>query len=154
MQGLSSRAHAFSVEALVGKTLCKRLKVENGKEENPNDSENRKQQDESACTVISEEEDLDTHTEKKRKSSLIRRNSMESESDTGVRVELQGSDLWNRFHEIGTEMIITKAGRRMFPSVRVKVRNLDPFKQYYIAMDIMPVDSKRYRYSLKSNIRA
>ena len=28
-----------------------------------------------------------------------------------VRVELQGSELWNRFHEIGTEMIITKAGR-------------------------------------------
>lgn len=27
------------------------------------------------------------------------------------RVELQGSDLWKRFHEIGTEMIITKAGR-------------------------------------------
>lgn len=28
-----------------------------------------------------------------------------------VRVELQGSELWNRFYEIGTEMIITKAGR-------------------------------------------
>ncbi|XP_031443396.1 T-box transcription factor TBX22 [Clupea harengus] len=66
-------------------------------------------------------------------------------------MELQGSDLWNRFHEIGTEMIITKAGRRMFPSVRVKVRNLDPFKQYYIAMDIMPVDSKRYRYVYHSS---
>ena len=26
-------------------------------------------------------------------------------------VDLQGSDLWKRFHEIGTEMIITKAGR-------------------------------------------
>lgn len=35
--------------------------------------------------------------------------------------------------------------RRMFPSVRVKVRNLDPCQQYYIAMDVMPVDSKRYR---------
>lgn len=33
----------------------------------------------------------------------------------------------------------------MFPSVRVKVRNLDPCQQYYIAMDVMPVDSKRYR---------
>lgn len=33
----------------------------------------------------------------------------------------------------------------MFPSVRVKVRNLDPGQQYYIAMDVMPVDSKRYR---------
>lgn len=28
-----------------------------------------------------------------------------------VQVELQGSELWKRFHEIGTEMIITKAGR-------------------------------------------
>lgn len=36
--------------------------------------------------------------------------------------------------------------RRMFPSVRVKVRNLDPCQQYYIAMDVMPVDSKRYRW--------
>lgn len=33
----------------------------------------------------------------------------------------------------------------MFPSVRVKVRNLDPCQQYYVAMDVMPVDSKRYR---------
>lgn len=29
----------------------------------------------------------------------------------GVQVELQGSELWRRFHDIGTEMIITKAGR-------------------------------------------
>jgi hypothetical protein len=28
-----------------------------------------------------------------------------------VQVELQGSELWKRFHDIGTEMIITKAGR-------------------------------------------
>lgn len=39
--------------------------------------------------------------------------------------------------------------RRMFPSVRVKVRNLDPCQQYYIAMDVMPVDSKRYRCEIK-----
>lgn len=39
----------------------------------------------------------------------------------------------------------------MFPSVRVKVRNLDPCQQYYIAMDVMPVDSKRYRCVLKKN---
>lgn len=31
--------------------------------------------------------------------------------DREVRVELQGSELWKRFYEIGTEMIITKAGR-------------------------------------------
>ena len=33
----------------------------------------------------------------------------------GIRVELQGRQLWRTFYEIGTEMIITKVGRRMFP---------------------------------------
>ncbi|CAB1324795.1 unnamed protein product [Coregonus sp. 'balchen'] len=124
MQGLSSRAHAFSVEALVGKTI-KRMKEENGKDSSsPGDTE--------------------TET------SPVRQETEEQE-EREVRVELQGSDLWTRFHEIGTEMIITKAGRRMFPSLRVKVRNLDPCQQYYIAMDVMPVDSKRYRYVYHSS---
>ena len=35
----------------------------------------------------------------------------EGRADREVRVELQGSELWKRFYEIGTEMIITKAGR-------------------------------------------
>ncbi|NWI51669.1 TBX22 factor, partial [Calyptomena viridis] len=69
----------------------------------------------------------------------------------GVQVELQGSELWRRFHDIGTEMIITKAGRRMFPSVRVKVKGLEPLQQYYIAIDVVPVDSKRYRYVYHSS---
>lgn len=34
-----------------------------------------------------------------------------TDGDRGARVELQGSELWKRFYEIGTEMIITKAGR-------------------------------------------
>ena len=33
-----------------------------------------------------------------------------SQSDD-IKVELQMTDLWQRFHELGTEMIITKAGR-------------------------------------------
>ncbi|XP_005045788.1 PREDICTED: T-box transcription factor TBX22 [Ficedula albicollis] len=48
-------------------------------------------------------------------------------------------------------MIITKAGRRMFPSVRVKVKGLEPLQQYYIAIDVVPVDSKRYRYVYHSS---
>lgn len=35
----------------------------------------------------------------------------DSRPDREVQVELQGSELWKRFYEIGTEMIITKAGR-------------------------------------------
>ncbi|OCT91400.1 hypothetical protein XELAEV_18014454mg, partial [Xenopus laevis] len=68
-----------------------------------------------------------------------------------IQVELQCADLWKRFHDIGTEMIITKAGRRMFPAMRVKISGLDPHQQYYIAMDIVPVDNKRYRYVYHSS---
>ncbi|XP_040482785.1 T-box transcription factor TBX15 isoform X3 [Ursus maritimus] len=68
-----------------------------------------------------------------------------------IQVELQCADLWKRFHDIGTEMIITKAGRRMFPAMRVKITGLDPHQQYYIAMDIVPVDNKRYRYVYHSS---
>uniref|UniRef100_A0A9L0KDY8 T-box transcription factor 18 n=1 Tax=Equus asinus TaxID=9793 RepID=A0A9L0KDY8_EQUAS len=72
-------------------------------------------------------------------------------SPQAPRVDLQGAELWKRFHEIGTEMIITKAGRRMFPAMRVKISGLDPHQQYYIAMDIVPVDNKRYRYVYHSS---
>ncbi|XP_007228535.4 T-box transcription factor TBX22 [Astyanax mexicanus] len=142
MQGLSSRAHAFSVEALVGKS-CKRMKVENVKEEK-------------LQTIPNPDRDSDTNSgggedPACEKESPVRVTEEQDDAEPQVRVDLQGSDLWKRFHEIGTEMIITKAGRRMFPSIRVKVRNLDPIKQYYIAMDIMPVDSKRYRYVYHSS---
>ncbi|KAF4105340.1 hypothetical protein G5714_014671 [Onychostoma macrolepis] len=94
----------------------------------------------------------DQRNNKKKKSMKPSRPAgAECEAAREVGVDLQGSDLWKRFHEIGTEMIITKAGRRMFPSVRVKVLNLDPDQQYSIAMDIMPVDSKRYRYVYHSS---
>lgn len=46
-------------------------------------------------------------------------------------------------------MTIIFHSRRMFPAMRVKVSGLDPHQQYYIAMDIIPVDNKRYR--LKTN---
>ena len=32
-------------------------------------------------------------------------------SPSGVTVELLGQDLWKKFYKLGTEMIITKAGR-------------------------------------------
>ena len=35
----------------------------------------------------------------------------EERSLEDIKVDLQMKDLWHRFHELGTEMIITKAGR-------------------------------------------
>lgn len=60
---------------------------------------------------------------------------------------LETDDLWKRFHELGTEMIITKSGRRMFPPLRVSFGGAELNDKYLIAMDIIPTDSKRYRYA-------
>ena len=32
-------------------------------------------------------------------------------TNQGITVELVGQELWRKFHKLGTEMIITKAGR-------------------------------------------
>ncbi|XKL61072.1 hypothetical protein PGB90_008129 [Kerria lacca] len=60
---------------------------------------------------------------------------------------LETKDLWDKFHDLGTEMIITKTGRRMFPTVRVSFTGVRTEQRYAVLMDIIPVDNKRYRYA-------
>ena len=76
---------------------------------------------------------------------------------SNLECNLINSDLWNRFSELGTEMIITKAGRRMFPPLKIKFElknnaienNLQPISndEYCILVDIIPINDKRYRYA-------
>lgn len=56
-------------------------------------------------------------------------------------------NLWDEFHNLGTEMIVTKAGRRMFPTFQVRLFGLDPNAEYILMMDFVPLDDKRYRYA-------
>ncbi|XP_043924272.1 T-box transcription factor TBX5 isoform X2 [Protopterus annectens] len=65
----------------------------------------------------------------------------------GIKVILHEKDLWLKFHEVGTEMIITKAGRRMFPSYKVRVTGLNPKTKYILLMDIVPADDHRYKFA-------
>ncbi|XP_019968334.2 T-box transcription factor TBX6 [Paralichthys olivaceus] len=63
-----------------------------------------------------------------------------------VRMELENSSLWKQFSSVGTEMIITKKGRRMFPGLRMKLSGLNPSLRYILLLDIVPVDNSRYRF--------
>ncbi|XP_024116362.1 T-box transcription factor TBX15 [Oryzias melastigma] len=162
---LSSRAHAFSVEALIGSNKKRKLRGWEEKElELSMESLATDGEDTAHCL------DMDPDSEASPGSDgegLAERTSCSFGSPAElapgpcdaspafsmeeIQVELQCADLWKRFHDIGTEMIITKAGRRMFPAMRVKIAGLDPHQQYYIAMDIVPVDNKRYRYVYHSS---
>ncbi|KAI1700162.1 t-box domain-containing protein [Ditylenchus destructor] len=66
-------------------------------------------------------------------------------------LEPENKKLWDTFNRIGTEMIITKPGRRMFPTVRVRLEDCNPDTLYYVYMDCIPVDGHRYRYVYKKS---
>ncbi|XP_059839486.1 T-box transcription factor 16 [Hypanus sabinus] len=70
----------------------------------------------------------------------------QAETWNGVRVTLEDQALWQKFHQIGTEMIITKAGRRMFPQCKISVAGLLPFSRYMIMVDLVPADGMRYKW--------
>ncbi|KPI93199.1 T-box transcription factor TBX1 [Papilio xuthus] len=64
---------------------------------------------------------------------------------------LELAALWRSFHELGTEMIVTKAGRRMFPALQARLAGLLPTADYLLLVDFVPLDDKRYRYAFHSS---
>ncbi|XP_076394123.1 T-box protein VegT isoform X2 [Megachile rotundata] len=63
-----------------------------------------------------------------------------------VKVELQNRDLWQQFHAETTEMIITKGGRRMFPSIQLTITGLDRRARYCVVLEVEPVSNRRHKY--------
>ncbi|XP_027856123.1 T-box transcription factor TBX6 [Xiphophorus couchianus] len=63
-----------------------------------------------------------------------------------VKMELENSSLWKQFSSVGTEMIITKKGRRLFPGLRLKLSGLNPSLRYILLLDVVPADNSRYRF--------
>ncbi|XP_028049474.2 T-box protein 2 [Monomorium pharaonis] len=69
----------------------------------------------------------------------------------GVNVELVNRDLWQEFYEQNTEMIITKSGRRMFPSMQINVSGLQRRENYCIALEVISASNHRYKYCGHNN---
>ncbi|TGZ56267.1 T-box protein 2 [Temnothorax longispinosus] len=44
------------------------------------------------------------------------------------------------------EMIITKSGRRMLPSVQINISGLEKRENYYVFMEIAPASDCRHKY--------
>ncbi|TGZ66169.1 hypothetical protein CRM22_005469 [Opisthorchis felineus] len=66
-------------------------------------------------------------------------------------VFLDNKQLWDMFDALGTEMIVTKAGRRMFPNYHIRITGLQPNAHYLLALDFDLYEEKRYRYSFHTS---
>ncbi|NWX84187.1 TBX6L protein, partial [Nothoprocta pentlandii] len=73
--------------------------------------------------------------------------SLEPYAQSSIVVTLEDMGLWMKFHQIGTEMIITKSGRRMFPQCKIKVSGLIPYAKYLMLVDFVPMDNFRYKWN-------
>ncbi|KAG7234988.1 hypothetical protein INR49_003470 [Caranx melampygus] len=67
-------------------------------------------------------------------------------ADDEPKVYLEASDLWRQFHKCGTEMVITKSGRRMFPPLKARCIGMDRKAKYILLMDIVTADDCRYKF--------
>ncbi|XP_029966803.1 uncharacterized protein mgab isoform X2 [Salarias fasciatus] len=65
----------------------------------------------------------------------------------GVSVTLENDSVWKKFYGYGTEMILSKPGRRMFPYCRYRLSGLDPSLKYSLVLSIVPWDQHRYRWN-------
>ncbi|XP_051952225.1 T-box transcription factor TBX3-like isoform X2 [Xyrauchen texanus] len=70
----------------------------------------------------------------------------EEEVEDDPKVHLEAKELWDLFHKRGTEMVITKSGRRMFPPFKVRCTGLDKKAKYILLMDIVAADDCRYKF--------
>uniref|UniRef100_A0A1I8IA07 T-box domain-containing protein n=1 Tax=Macrostomum lignano TaxID=282301 RepID=A0A1I8IA07_9PLAT len=68
-----------------------------------------------------------------------------------IECRLENSSLWEKFDNLGTEMIVTRAGRRIFPTFQVRLSGLDPDASFMLMLDFAPCDDKRYRYSFHTS---
>uniref|UniRef100_H3CJA9 T-box transcription factor Ta n=1 Tax=Tetraodon nigroviridis TaxID=99883 RepID=H3CJA9_TETNG len=67
-------------------------------------------------------------------------------SERNIKLSLEDVDLWLKFKELTNEMIVTKAGRRMFPVLRTSVTGLDPNAMYSVLLDFVAADNNRWKY--------
>ncbi|XP_034617081.1 T-box transcription factor TBX20 isoform X4 [Trachemys scripta elegans] len=147
---LSSRANAFSIAALMSSGSSK-------EKESAESTIKPLEQfvEKSSCAQpLSDLSSLDPHGEFSASPSALCTEPLipttpiiPSEEMAKISCSLETKELWDKFHELGTEMIITKSGRRMFPTIRVSFSGVDPEARYIVLMDIVPVDNKRYRYA-------
>uniref|UniRef100_A0A8D0GS31 T-box transcription factor TBX20 n=1 Tax=Sphenodon punctatus TaxID=8508 RepID=A0A8D0GS31_SPHPU len=147
---LSSRANAFSIAALMSSGSSKE------KESAENTIKPLEQfVEKSSCSQpLSDLSSLDSHGDFNSSPSSLCTEPLipttpiiPNEEMAKISCSLETKELWDKFHDLGTEMIITKSGRRMFPTIRVSFSGVDPEAKYIVLMDIVPVDNKRYRYA-------
>lgn len=73
-------------------------------------------------------------------------NHCNSTESSNIKMELVDEHLWSRFANLTNEMILTKAGRRTFPVIRLRLSGLEANALYTITIEFRFSDNFKYRF--------
>ncbi len=65
---------------------------------------------------------------------------------TKANVELTNKNLWQKFDSHTTEMIITKQGRRMFPTLQYGITGLEASRKYEVFIDLVLAETTSWKF--------
>jgi len=102
---------------------------------------NQKNESDDESNEEEQDTDLNAYLNNSKTQDLLELNSMDS-----IQIELTNQSLWNKFHVHTTEMILTKQGRKMFPTIQYMLKGLDPLKKYNIFIDMVKVTPNTWKY--------
>ena len=63
-----------------------------------------------------------------------------------IDLTLSNRELWHKFNSHTTEMIITKQGRRMFPTLQYELRGLEANRQYEVFIDLALAEETAWKF--------
>ena len=67
-------------------------------------------------------------------------------NNSEIKVNLSNTNLWSKFNDLTCEMILTKQGRRMFPTLQYELDGLDPSKKYNVFIDIIQAEKTTMKF--------
>ncbi|KAJ1560189.1 hypothetical protein HK096_009686, partial [Nowakowskiella sp. JEL0078] len=98
------------------------------------------------CAIQNEKEDLIVDKVINTISVKPRTIVSENKLDEGPKVVLRNAELWDLFSSIGSEMIITKEGRYLFPLLAYDAVDFRPNEMYSIAIDFVKVSPQKFKF--------
>ncbi|KAJ3028822.1 hypothetical protein HDV00_010007 [Rhizophlyctis rosea] len=88
--------------------------------------------------------------DRQRQTNLSRYSTPIIRPKTAPTIVLENAKLWSHFHAVQNEMIVTKAGRCLFPTLRFRALHFDPTTLYSIGIDVVQCDPYKYKFKNKT----
>ena len=63
-----------------------------------------------------------------------------------ITIQLEDGDLWTAFEHTTNEMVVSKNGRRLFPSIKVRIQGLEPGAFYTIFIEFKQIGANRWKF--------